>query len=252
MADSDRWSQAGRRDLLHIDTRWPALHTTRPHPNARRTQTVAPSDCRRPCRAHLRRVGRNRIWTPRLGPAGVAASARSCTCVWRRCDAVPEGRCGLQCPRRYDGGLVACGRPAAIPHALRSGPCRCREPMRWACYDGSRIFPRKEAQRGSRSRAFRWGSAFNQIRPVSRLRVGPAPETQIHGRRSRETRTRRLPGRVPVHFVSIHESVRPERRRLPFYVPTRDKRGLARTDANMTSGSRSISARACCGFDWAR
>ena len=82
VADSDRWRQAGRRDLLHIDTRWPALHTTRPHPNARRTQTVAPADCRRPCRTDLRRVGQKRKGTPRLGSAGVAASAR-----WSPCSA---------------------------------------------------------------------------------------------------------------------------------------------------------------------
>ena len=113
--------QAGRRDLLHIDTRWPALHTTRPHPNARRTQTVAPSDCRRPCRTDLRRVGRKRKGTPRLGSAGVAASARSCTPVRRRCDAVPEGRCGLPCPRRYRRRAGGCVDHRSRSHTLR-GP----------------------------------------------------------------------------------------------------------------------------------
>ena len=105
-------------DLRHIDPRRPALHATRPHPDARRTETVI-------SQIVADRAGRIFVaWDEsvkgrRVSAVGVAASVRSGTRV-RGGDAVPEERWRStpSSPRRR--GLVAvtaaiCGRIGVGP-----------------------------------------------------------------------------------------------------------------------------------------
>ena len=65
--------------------------------------------------------------------------------------------------KRYhrDYHAIRHGATADFTGAWMAGPT-CRQD-----YNGSRIFLKKGAQRASRSRLFRCGSAFNQTRPVS-------------------------------------------------------------------------------------
>ena len=91
------------------------------------------------------------------------------TTRWRR-HSLPQSSLWtitMRCRPWRTGSRGGRGATARLHRGVDAGPT-CRQD-----YNGSRIFLKKGAQRASRSRLFRCGSAFNQMRPVSRPRVGP-------------------------------------------------------------------------------